>query len=381
MARAKTPMMVRIKRSELAVGQRVPWNIYDSRHRILVEKGHILKSEEEFRTVGLSGDIFRDASSGSNAEQHSSGPLQSSIFDDIDHLETLMRNALRSLYESPETLPDRITRLAELLYRYVKADADAAIGIAHLYHDGNYTELHPIHVAILTLVLTIAKSYDKERSISVAAAALSKHISVAKFQEELHEQTSPLTEQQRQAIRTYPQKSYELLKKLGVTDTVWLNAVLQCQENEDGSGYPMGLAGENISEAAKIVALADRYSAMTSDRNYRKGNLSNSVLKRFFEGKGTVLNEALTLFFIKELGVYPPGTYVKLSDGYTGIVIRRGVHASKPNVSCYRDDLGHIMVKPVIRNLFRDPSKITSTIPPQDIGNLSLKWIWGQLII
>jgi len=381
MARGKTPMMVRIKRSELAVGQRVPWNIYDSRHRVLVEKGHILKSEEEFRTVGLSGDIFRDASSGSNLEQLNTGPLQSSIFDDIDHLETLMRNALRSLYENPETLPDRVTRLAELLYRYVKADADAAIGIAHLYHEGNYTELHPIHVAILTLVLTIAKSYEKERCISVAAAALSKHISVAKFQEELHEQTSPLTEQQRQAIRTYPQKSFELLKKLGVTDTIWLNAVLQCQENEDGSGYPRGLAGAQIAEAAKIVALADRYSAMTSDRNYRKGNLSNSVLKRFFEGKGTVLNEELTLFFIKELGVYPPGTYVKLSDGYTGIVIRRGVHASKPTVSCYRDDLGHIMVKPVVRNLFRDPSKITATIPPQDIGNLSLKWIWGQLII
>lgn len=381
MARQKIPVMVRIKRSELAIGQRVPWNIYDSRHRILLERGHILKSEDEIRTVGLSGDIYRDVSSGSSTEHLNSGPLQSSIFDDIDHLETLMRNALRSLYENPEKLPDRILRLADLLYRYVEADADAAIGIAHLYHEGNYTELHPIHVAILTLVLTRAKSYDKERSISVAAAALSKHISVAKFQEELHEQTSPLSEQQRKAIDTYPLKSHDLLKRLGVTDTLWLNAVLQCQENEDGSGYPMGVTGEQITEGAKIVALADRYSAMTSDRNYRKGNLSNSVLKRFFEGKGSAINEELTLFFIKELGVYPPGTFVKLSDGYTGIVIRRGAHASKPSVSCYRDDLGHVMAKPVIRNLFRDPSKIAATIPPQDIGNLSLKWIWGQLIV
>jgi HD-GYP domain-containing protein (c-di-GMP phosphodiesterase class II) len=381
MARGNTPLMVRVKRSELAIGQRVPWTIYDAQHRVLVEKGTILKSEEDFNTIGLAGDLYRDSSSGDGNDPHHTAPLHTSIFDEIDHLETRMRNVLRVLPDAPQEVPSRILRLAERLLRYVKDDPDAAIGIAHLYHEGHYTELHPIHVAILALILADAKNYDTKKSLAVAAAALSKHISVARFQEELHEQTAPLTEQQRQMIHSYPQKSHDLLKEMGVKDSVWLNAVLQCQENEDGSGYPNGLHGDEISEEAKIVALADRYSAMISDRNYRKGNLSNSVLKRFFEGKGSVLNEELTLFFIKELGVYPPGTFVKLSDGYVGVVTKRGVHASKPFVSCYRDEYGKMLAKPFVRNLFRENVQIAATIPPQDIGSLSLKWIWGQLVV
>ncbi|MBD3670933.1 MAG: hypothetical protein HUJ29_09175 [Gammaproteobacteria bacterium] len=381
MARGNTPSMVRVKRSELAIGQRIPWTIYDAHHKVLVEKGTILKSEEDFQTIGLSGDLYRESSAAGGPDSGHAAPLQTSIFDEIDHLETRMRNTLRVLHESPKEVPGRILRLAERLLRYVKDDPDAAIGIAHLYHEGNYTELHPIHVAILALILAQAKEYDNKRSLAVAAAALSKHISVARFQEELHAQTSPLTEQQREMINSYPQKSHDMLMEMGVKDETWLNAVLQCQENEDGTGYPRGLHGNQISEEAKVVALADRYSAMISDRNYRKGSLSNSVLKRFFEGKGSVLNEELTLFFIKELGVYPPGTFVKLSDGYVGVVTKRGAHASKPFVSCYRDDFGKMLAKPMVRNLFREEVKIAATIPPQDIGSLSLKWIWGLLIV
>jgi HD-GYP domain-containing protein (c-di-GMP phosphodiesterase class II) len=381
MARGNTPLMVRVKRSELAIGQRVPWTIYDAQHRVLVEKGTILKSEEDFNTIGLAGDLYRDSSSVGPNDTGQAAPLHTSIFDEIDHLETRMRNVLRVLPEAPKEVPGRILRLAERLLRYVKDDPDAAIGIAHLYHDGHYTELHPIHVAILALLLAQAKEYDNKKSLAVAAAALSKHISVARFQEALNEQTTPLTDQQRQMIQSYPQKSHDMLKEMGVKDQVWLNAVLQCQENEDGTGYPQGLHGNQIAEEAKIVALADRYSAMISDRHYRKGKLSNSVLKSFFEGKGSVLNEELTLFFIKELGVYPPGTFVKLSDGYVGIVTKRGAHASKPFVSCYRDEYGKMLAKPQVRNLFREEVKIAATIPPQDIGSLSLKWIWGLLIV
>lgn len=381
MARGNTPIMVRVKRSELAIGQRVPWTIYDAQHRVLVEKGTILKSEEDFNTIGLAGDIYRDSAAGDGIDHANNAPLHTSIFDEIDHLESRMRNILRVLPESPKEVPGRVLRLAERLLRYVKDDPDAAIGIAHLYHDGHYTELHPIHVAILALILAQAKEYDSKRSLAVAAAALSKHISVAHFQEELNEQTAPLTDNQRQRIHSYPQKSYDMLREMGVKERVWLNAVLQCQENEDGSGYPHGLQGSEIAEEAKVVALADRYSAMISDRHYRKGNLSNSVLKSFFEGKGSILNEELTLFFIKELGVYPPGTFVKLSDGYVGVVTKRGAHASKPYVSCYRDEYGKMLAKPFVRNLFRENVKIAATIPPQDIGSLSLKWIWGLLVV
>lgn len=70
-------------------------------------------------------------------------------------------------------------------------------------------------------------------------------------------------------VRIHAQLSYELLKDRGYSDFI-LQAILYHHENMDGSGYPDNLSGEEIPYGARILRICDVYSALTSDRPYRR---------------------------------------------------------------------------------------------------------------
>jgi HD-GYP domain-containing protein (c-di-GMP phosphodiesterase class II) len=101
-------------------------------------------------------------------------------------------------------------------------------------------------------------------------------------------------------------------------------------EAEDGSGYPFGKAGGDIPRNAKIIALADRYCACVSARDYRKSLLPNVTLREIFLERGKGIDPILAAHFIKVLGIYPPGTYVRLNSGEIGVVSRKGSGADTP---------------------------------------------------
>jgi putative two-component system response regulator len=70
-------------------------------------------------------------------------------------------------------------------------------------------------------------------------------------------------------------------------------------EKWDGSGYPGGLAGENIPLQGRIMALADVYDALVSERPYKKAFSHTEAVKIIYDGKGTQFDPALTDVFIK----------------------------------------------------------------------------------
>jgi HD-GYP domain-containing protein (c-di-GMP phosphodiesterase class II) len=375
----------RLKRSELMqkVGQRLPWNVFDGRYQVLLKKGTILKDPEELNSVVMLGDLFRD-----KAEAEYEGELkieEVTIFEEIDSMVQLMDYIVSAAATSPAELEGRVHRLAERIMVHVKRDPDTAIGIVHLYHEPSYVLIHPIHVALLATLIANARKFDEKRALSLASAALTKNISIVQLQSLLVRQTEPLTNEQKMQLQKYPQRSYEMLQGAGINDSVWLQAVLQHQEKEDGSGNPRGLSGSQICEEARILSLCDSYSAMVSEQLYRKARPSASVLKYMYLGKaqGEEQNkDPLIMHFIKELGIYPPGTFVKLSNEDSGIVVRRSREANRPVVSRLWDLNNKLYTKPTLVDLSSHKTVgISEIVKPKDISNLSFKWIWGKAIL
>lgn len=382
---AKSGGYFRLKRSELMqkVGARLPWNVFDGRYQLLLKKGTIIKSPEELDSVVLLGDLFRD-----KAEADYEGDLnleEVTIFEEIDSMVQLMDYIVSAAAQSPGELAGRVHRLAERVQIHVKRDPDTAIGLVHLYNEPSYVLIHPIHVALLAALIGNARKFDEKRNISIIAAALTKNISIVQLQSLLVRQTEPLSAEQKQQLQQYPQRSYELLQGAGIQDPIWLQAVLQHQEKEDGSGYPRGLSGSQICEEARILSLCDSYSAMVSDQLYRKAKPSASVLKYMYLGKsqGEEQNkDPLIMHFIKELGIYPPGTFVKLSNEDSGIVVQRSKEANRPVVSRLWDINSKLYTKPTLVDLsVHKTVGIAEIIKPRDISNLSFKWIWGKAIL
>jgi response regulator RpfG family c-di-GMP phosphodiesterase len=114
-------------------------------------------------------------------------------------------------------------------------------------------------------------------------------------------QPAPLDGPQRELIRQHVRWSGEVVKTAGLSAVV-INIALYHHERFDGTGYPLGLSGLDIPREARIVALADVYDALTSDRPYRKSLSHAKVIEYLRDERGRCFDPALTNVFITTWG-------------------------------------------------------------------------------
>jgi HD-GYP domain-containing protein (c-di-GMP phosphodiesterase class II) len=122
-------------------------------------------------------------------------------------------------------------------------------------------------------------------------------------------------------MKTHVVHSADILKTTeGISDLTILVAA-QHHEKMDGSGYPKGLKGEEISPYGRMVAITDVYDAITADRVYHKGMTPTAAIKKLLEWSGAHLDRSLVEHFIRTVGIFPVGSLVLLESGRLGVVI------------------------------------------------------------
>ncbi len=120
----------------------------------------------------------------------------------------------------------------------------------------------------------------------------------------------PLTEEEWSVMRRHPLTGAQIVAPLEFFSDGAL-IVRHHHEREDGSGYPDGLSGETIPLGARVVAVADVYDALTSDRPYRRGLTHAAALERLAAEAGRTLDSRLTRLFTDMLADAPPGQPVR----------------------------------------------------------------------
>jgi len=95
----------------------------------------------------------------------------------------------------------------------------------------------------------------------------------------------------------------------------------QYHERHDGSGYPLGLKGGEISQMGQMAAIVDVYDAITSDRCYHKGLEPTEAMRKIFEWSKFHFNPQLAQAFTRCIGIYPTGSLVLLDSGRLAVVI------------------------------------------------------------
>jgi HD-GYP domain-containing protein (c-di-GMP phosphodiesterase class II) len=201
-----------------------------------------------------------------------------------------------------------------------------------LNQDGDYAVRHCIDTAIVALLVAQSLDSTPGRIRSLVAAALTMNVAMAPVQQTLQDKKGALTENEIRMIKRHPQEGVELLQDAGITDPDWLACVLDHHENEDGSGYPRGKSGREITESTKILAIADRYCARVVKRQYRKTLLPNAALRDILVADKKSIDPSLATAFIRELGTYPTGTFVRLVSGEIGVVTGKGAATTMPIV-------------------------------------------------
>ena len=132
-----------------------------------------------------------------------------------------------------------------------------------------------------------------------------------------------LTEEEFLEIKNHPIYGKEILVKNMYISDVVIDAVEQHHEKIDGSGYPYGLKGNQISKFGKVVCICDVYDAVSNDRSYRKKFSPNEAYELILGGSGSMFDEKIVMKFKETFAIYPLGSCVRLSNEVEGYVVRQ----------------------------------------------------------
>lgn len=367
---------VRVKKGEIKVGESLPWSVFSEAGTLLLHKGVEMSSQHQLDMLVEHGFHPDD-----DAPDRLNILLKKEIKNPFDYVEEIhlhLKNLLRNLTLPTNDGPMRLNYTAALLIRLCKEFSDAMLGVVHRLEEKPYSITHSMHTAILSSLICHRLELSEEQHRRIVCAALTANLGMLDLQDSLENQTTPLSDEQQQAIGNHPAESVRLLEMNVTSDEKWLQIVKQHHENLDGSGYPQGLSGEAIDQGARIIAIADRYSAMVWNHKYRPGRLAGQVLKEMYQDKGIKLDEQLCPLFIHVLGVYPPGSFVKLKNGETAIVTHHSHKRDEhwPQVSSFKGKDGKFYINPLRHDTNLSEYAILAMVEAEQIP-FSDEVLWG----
>jgi HD-GYP domain-containing protein (c-di-GMP phosphodiesterase class II) len=162
----------------------------------------------------------------------------------------------------------------------------------------SYTFGHSMRVAYFSLVTGQEAGLSAEEMYELELSAIFHDIGKIGTPDLVLNKPSRLSEEEFQVMKAHPELSYEILKEFPYFEKIAMNARFH-HERYDGKGYPLGLKGEDIPLASRIILIADTFDAMTSTRSYRKGLPYQVAFDELIQFSGTQFDPHMVQLFIE----------------------------------------------------------------------------------
>ena len=214
----------------------------------------------------------------------------------------------------------RVGALVEEISDSVARNASALISLARLKTADDYTYMHSVAVCAMMIALARQLDFGEDGVRAAGVAGLLHDMGKALLPPAVLNKPGKLTADEFAIVRSHPELGHRILVKGGNASEVSLEVCLHHHEKMDGSGYPEGLSGEQISLHARMGAICDVYDAITSNRPYKAGWDPAESMRKMGEWAGSHFDPVLFQAFAKSLGIYPVGSLVRLGSGLLGVV-------------------------------------------------------------
>lgn len=233
-------------------------------------------------------------------------------------------------------------------------NTSALIGLARLKTADNYTYMHSVAVCALMIALARQLGFDDAVTRELGLAGLLHDVGKMVVPAAILNKPGKLSCEEFNIVKGHPGAGYAILLEAGGIGEIALDVCLHHHEKFDGSGYPHGLRGEQISPHARMGAICDVYDAVTSNRPYKAGWGPAESLRRMAEWSRTGhFDEKMFAAFVKCLGIYPVGTLVRLRSGRLGVVAEQPVGGSLllPKVKVFFSSKSQTYIVPQLLDL------------------------------
>lgn len=238
-------------------------------------------------------------------------------------VELIDLNTRRNLIESLDTLDvDGLMYSSSIIVDRLLQREDLIVDLNELYMYDCSTYEHSLNVAITSTACGIHMGLPEEILPELATAAMLHDIGKLLIPSEILNKKGELTREERLLIEEHPRLGYDMLYD-DVSVTPRIRAAILCHhENDDGTGYPVGLGGKAIPLLARIIHVADVYDALCRKRAYKDKFLHTESIEYLLGGSGTLFDIDVVKNFLQVIVVYPIGCSIELSNGSTAQVVK-----------------------------------------------------------
>lgn len=277
-----------------------------------------------------------------------------------------MRSVMTKIRNRPTAAVDEAQLLIEDIVEKLMCDDNVTL---HLMNGKNEFEdiyFHSLNVAVIAMMIGRAKGYSAKQLKELSFAALFHDMGKIKIPTAILRKQVPLTEPETNYLKLHTKYGLDLANQIEGFPEPAKTVIAQHHELRDGSGYPEGLKGDEIDELAQIVIVANAFDNLCHTPIASEQKIPYTALSHLYKNCKHLYKEENLNILIKFMGVFPPGTVVKLSNNMVGLVI--SVNASNllfPNVLVYDPSVPRTQA-PIIELASKD-LRIVNAIHPSKL--------------
>jgi putative nucleotidyltransferase with HDIG domain len=275
--------------------------------------------------------------------------------------------ALKRLYDEASTSAEGIFESAltegrpelslargavEGLAESIAQNRTALIALTAMKGYDNYTFTHMVNVSILAMAQAEALGIEGQTLREFGMSALMHDIGKVRTPSEILQKSGPLTEEEFVVMKRHVVDGAEILRQTPEMPIMAPTVAFEHHLRVDGTGYP-SVRRPSLNLATMLTGIADVYDAMRSQRAYQQAFPSDRILAVMKRNDGTQFDQNLVRRFVQLIGIYPPGTLVRLSTNEIAVVLQ--IHAPdphRPRVRILQDNQGRRVPSEPIRHLW-----------------------------
>jgi len=277
-----------------------------------------------------------------------------------------IKSISQNMFAQPALVCQQADELVTTITDSMLMDADIAIQLMADKIGAEDVYYHSLNVTLLSMMVAKEMKAPAAAIRLLGLASLFHDAGDADIPERIVRKADALTRAEMVVLQQHCAYGVEIAKRLGLAPEVQ-SVILQHHEHVDGSGYPRGLQGPQLSLLSRIVAIVNAYDELCNPVNPAKAMTPHEALSTLYAQQRERFDAQAMATFVRCMGVYPPGTVVALSNGVLALVVSvNTTRPLKPTVLVY--DPAVPRSEAIVVDLEQEPEvSVVKTLKPQQL--------------